>query len=204
METRIYLEGGGESKELKVRCREGFSQLLINAGFTGRMPRPVACGGRDSAFDLFATGFKNENHQSLLLVDSEDPIKNGSDEPDDDFAWRHLKTRDNWHRPDGAKNHQALLMATCMETWIAADRASLEDFYGKKVINLKPLPSLVNLENAHRHEVLKALVNATAKSLKSYKKGNRSFELLGQLNPAVLEIHCLQFRRFKKVLEKIL
>ena len=40
----IYLEGGGESKELHSRCREGFRKLLEKNGFKGNMPRLVACG----------------------------------------------------------------------------------------------------------------------------------------------------------------
>ena len=31
----IYLEGGGDSKELHIRCREGFRKLLENCGFQG-------------------------------------------------------------------------------------------------------------------------------------------------------------------------
>ena len=40
--ARIYLEGGGDSKDGKVRCREGFSKLLRKCGLSGRMPRLVA------------------------------------------------------------------------------------------------------------------------------------------------------------------
>jgi hypothetical protein len=53
--SRIYVEGGGESKEMHARCREGFRTLLENSGFKGRVPRIVACGGRDAAYDAFAT-----------------------------------------------------------------------------------------------------------------------------------------------------
>ncbi len=42
----IYLEGGGESKELHSRCREGFRKLLEKNGFKGNMPRLVACCDR--------------------------------------------------------------------------------------------------------------------------------------------------------------
>ncbi len=39
MSATIFLEGGGDSKELHIRCREGFRQLLEKCGFKGRMPR---------------------------------------------------------------------------------------------------------------------------------------------------------------------
>jgi hypothetical protein len=50
----IYVEGGGagaDSKDVDIRCREGFRKLLENCGFEGRMPRLVklvaACGALD-------------------------------------------------------------------------------------------------------------------------------------------------------------
>ena len=46
MSTVIYLEGGGDSKELRVRCREGFRKLLEKTVQGAQMPRLVACGGR--------------------------------------------------------------------------------------------------------------------------------------------------------------
>ena len=46
---RIYVEGGGDAKDLRTRCREGFHKLLENAGFTGRVPRIVASGSRNEA-----------------------------------------------------------------------------------------------------------------------------------------------------------
>jgi hypothetical protein len=59
----IYIEGGGtgeDSKEVDIRCREGFRKLLENCGFgrQRRMPRLVACGGRNSALDAFQTAQK--------------------------------------------------------------------------------------------------------------------------------------------------
>ena len=53
--SKIYLEGGGDSTQLTIRCREGFRKLLVKCGFAGRMPRLVACGGRGTAFDRFMT-----------------------------------------------------------------------------------------------------------------------------------------------------
>lgn len=42
MSAVLYLEGGAsgaDSKELQIRCREGFRKLLEKSGHKGRMPR---------------------------------------------------------------------------------------------------------------------------------------------------------------------
>ena len=76
MRKVIYLEGGGESKELHSRCREGFCKLLQNCGFAGRMPRLFACGGREATFDDFKTALAAAAPGDFvaMLIDSEDPI----------------------------------------------------------------------------------------------------------------------------------
>ncbi len=117
-EDRIYVEGGSDA--LATRCREGFRKLLEKAGFTGRIPRIVACGGRDEAYDDFENALASGKYAHLaLIVDSEDPVQ------DIEKTWEHLKARDGWERPPGADDAQVFLMTTCMETWIVADRDSL-------------------------------------------------------------------------------
>jgi len=68
----IYLEGGGDSKELHIRCRKGFRKLLEKCGFKGQMPKLVACGGRDSAFDDFKIAHANKSNSDYasMLIDS--------------------------------------------------------------------------------------------------------------------------------------
>ena len=51
--ARLYVEGGGDGKAGKSRCREGFSKLLKKCDFAGRMPSLIACGSRDFAYDRF-------------------------------------------------------------------------------------------------------------------------------------------------------
>ena len=53
--STVYLEGGGDSRDLQIRCREGFRKLLERCGYTGRLPKLVACGGRGAALDAFKT-----------------------------------------------------------------------------------------------------------------------------------------------------
>lgn len=55
MSARIYLEGGGDSKAGKIACQKGFRNLLEKCGLQDRMPRLVACGSRNSAYDDFRT-----------------------------------------------------------------------------------------------------------------------------------------------------
>lgn len=53
--VKIYAEGGGNAASLKAECRKGFSKFFETAGFKGRMPRVIACGGRQDAYDSFCT-----------------------------------------------------------------------------------------------------------------------------------------------------
>ena len=68
---KLYVEGGGDSEPLHSLCREGFSGFLENAGFKGHMPRIVACGGRQTAYDKFRRACES-GETALLLIDSED------------------------------------------------------------------------------------------------------------------------------------
>jgi len=112
----IYLEGGGDSKELHARCREGFRKLLEKSGFHGRMPRLVACGGRDAVFGDFQRAHSVSTTPYVAMwIDSEKPMANVEE------TWRHLRavpTVLQWDRPDGAEDEQVLFMTTCMESWI--------------------------------------------------------------------------------------
>lgn len=128
MSAHLYIEGA-DSKEDQIRCREGFRRLLEKAGFSGRMPRLSACGGRNSAFDDFTTALASAKagHFVAMLIDSEDPLV------DTETTWAHLSARDGWERPEGAADEQVLFMTTCMETWIVADRVSLRIHYGHKL-----------------------------------------------------------------------
>ncbi len=197
--STIYLEGGGDSSQLKIRCREGFRKLLAKCGFAGRMPNLVACGGRGAAFDHFKTAHEIafDGEYVALLVDSEDPMD------DIEAAWVHLKARDGWDQPLGASEAQALLMTTCMETWIIVDRAALARYYGQK-LRTSALPPLVNVESRARHDVQTRLVNATEKCSNAYAKGKRSFEVLGELDPEALKLHLPSSVRMVRILNKSL
>ena len=205
VKVKLYVEGADRSsKEQKARCREGFRKLINNAGFVGRSPRIVACGGRGDAYKDFKTAMNSaDSEYPILLVDSEDPVSKPDETPDSVMAWQHLKDRDGWERPSGAANDQAQLMTTCMETWIMADHETLKVFF-RNCLQVSALLSVADIENRTRYEVQDKLEHATRNCGKdrTYKKGKKSFEILAELKPALLKEHLLHFRRFIATLER--
>ena len=193
----IFIEGGGDSKELHARCREGFRKLLERCGFAGRMPRLVACGPRSAAYKTFDREYGNAKVGSFiaLLVDSEDPVA------DIEAPWAHLSDRDGWTKPRGAEDEQVLLMTTCMETWIVSDHKTLRAHYGSQ-LRESALPALVDLESRHRDKVQDALVHATRECSNKYRKGKRSFTILGELTPDTLATHLPSFARAWRILKE--
>ncbi len=202
MSNYIYLEGGASgpnsdgssSKYLTIRCQQAFHNLLSRMGFKGRKPRMVACGGRAKVYDHFCTAHSLGGAGYIAMwIDSEEPMEDIME------TWDHLKRRDNWDRPAGAKDVQVLLMTTCMETWIVADRASLRDYYGHK-LQESALPPLDGLEARGRHDIQYRLVHATRNCKNAFSKGERSFDVLEEIDPAVLKQHLPSFARVDEIL----
>jgi hypothetical protein len=184
--VKIYAEGGGEGELLDTLFRQGWSEFFRAAGLVGRMPRPVRGKGRDRTFDLFLTAVENAgpNDLPLLLVDSEGPVTLGH------TVWQHLKTRDNWDKPNGASNDQAFMMVQVMETWFIADRQMLQRYFGAnfRANQIREWPAL---EAVPKKVIFETLDRATANcGKKRYAKGKTSFELLSRLNPDVVEDAC--------------
>ena len=203
MSAVLYLEGGGSgpnSKELDIRCREGFRRLLENCGFNGRMPRLFACGGRAEVFDTFSIAQTNKRAGEYIgmWIDSEEAMA------DINSAWNHLQnvtTVPKWVKPVGATDEQVLFMTTCMEAWIVADRAALVEHYGHD-LQESALPALEVLEQQPRHDVQLKLARATRNCLSSYKKGKPSYILLGKLLPATLQRFLPSFARARQILNQ--
>jgi len=193
----VYLEGGGDSKELRARCREGFSKLLENCGFKGRLPRLTACGGRRAVFDRFTVDHlsKGATDYVAMIVDSEDPLASL------DATWEHLRNRDKWEKPAGVVDEQVLLMTTCMETWIVADRKALASHYGAE-LQAAALPPLAGLEQRPRHDVQDKLARATRNCTNAYEKGKRSFAVLAVLSPDALQQYLPSFARARRILDE--
>ena len=195
MSARIFVEGGGDSSQLRSRCRDGFRRLFEKCGFSGRMPRLVASGPRQAAFEDFETAHTDPNNSEfvVMLIDSEDPIA------DIERTWDHLRQRDGWAKPANADDEQVLFMTTCMETWIAADRNALKEAYARRGMNENGLPPQEALESRSRQDVFNRLKNGTNNQ---FDKGEESFRVLGNLNPGTIEPLLPSFARARRILNE--
>ncbi|MFO7565956.1 MAG: DUF4276 family protein [Enhygromyxa sp.] len=172
----VYVEGGGQRESLRKACRRGFSKFLDKAGFEGRMPKVVACGSRNDAFDSFVTAI-GQGKSAVLLVDSEDRLR-------DDSPAKHLSLRDQWALADDL-DEQVHLMVQCMENWFLADKEALAEFFGQG-FQSSGLPANPNVEEISKTDVIAGLRQATraAKNKGQYSKGAHSFAILALIDPA--------------------
>jgi len=175
---KLYVEGGGDSEALHSRCREGFRGFLEKAGFGGRMPRIVACGGRRSAYDRFKTSCESGD-TSLLLIDSEDRVSVQS-------PWTHLANRsgDGFEKPQNATDDHCHLMVVCMESWFIADKDALSRFFGQG-FNASALPQNTSIEAISKDDIYAGMQRASShcKTKAPYGKGEHSFKILLLLAP---------------------
>ena len=180
--VELLVEGGGDSKSLRIECRQAFREFFLNAGLGTRKPRVVPCGGRKQAYNFFCSDHANARGRQiiLLLVDSEAPVTASS-------PWDHLRNRegDGWVRPDGASDDQCHLMVQCMEAWFLADRESLCQFFGQGFIE-NALPGNTIVETIAKQDVLSSLQRASqhCKTKAAYSKGDHSFALLASIDAA--------------------
>ena len=198
MKVKVYVEGGGDGKSLRTKCREGFSSFFAKANFAGRMPQIIACGGRKSAFDKFRTAWESRKAEEfiILLVDSEDPVADGAG------PWLHLRTRDGWERPDEATDENAHLMVQCMEAWFLADKDNLAAYFGHG-FNRNALPGRQEIEDVAKDDVFRGLKNATRQCKKGeYGKGRHSFDILEQTDPANVMAASPHARRLVETLRQ--
>lgn len=187
--VKLFVEGGGDVASLRSACREGFSSFIEKAGLKGHMPRIVACGGREDAFDSFCTALAN-GEPAMLLVDSEAPVAAAAQAGEDRqkwLPWLHLKQRqgDEWEKPVGADDLQCHLMTQCMESWLLADRGVLKTFFGQG-FKENQLPAMANpVETIAKTQIYQSLANAThdCKTKAQYGKGEHSFKLLALVDP---------------------
>ena len=181
MKIMVHVEGGGNARELKKKCRRSFGEFFRKAGLEGRLPRIFAGGSRGKTYGAFRDALDRAGHNDfiVLLVDSEGVVAGGSG------PWRHLRTRDGWDKPEDATDESAHLMVQCMESWFLADKDLLEAFFGDG-FNRNALPGNRNIEEVPKDDVLDGLKNATrqCRPKGEYGKGRHSFELLSEIDPA--------------------
>jgi hypothetical protein len=194
--VKLYVEGGGDSDALRSRCREGFSSFLEKAGFKGRMPRIVACGGRRSSYDRFKTACESGD-TALLLIDSEDHVSVAS-------PWVHLanRTGDGFAKPQHATDDHCHLMVVCMESWFLADKGALARFFGQG-FNANSLPKNTNIELVPKEDIYAGLQSATSncKTKAPYGKGEHSFQILRLIAPDKINNASPWAKRFLEKLD---
>jgi hypothetical protein len=203
--VKLYVEGGGDSTALKTACRAGFSEFLSKAGLKGKMPRIVACGSRQNAYDSFCTAI-NIGENALLLVDSEASVSTDCQLGDAESwkPWQHLKNRqgDRWDKPDNAEDAHFHLMVQCMEAWFLADRDTLQNFFGQG-FNANALPAAENnrIESVAKEQIYQSLSAATknCKTKAKYGKGEHSFKLLALISPERVTASSPWAKRFIEV-----
>ncbi len=201
---KLYVEGGGESKALKTACRAGFSEFLSKAGLKGKMPRIVACGSREDAFDSFCTAI-NQGDCACLLVDSEDAVatKHQQGKPEQWQPWEHLKQCDNWEKPESATDLECHLMVQCMEAWFMADCKATAIFFARGFEENRLPAAARPIESISKQELYDALKNATQNCQKGrYDKGSHSFKLLAMLEPANVQTASPWAKRLIDTLKK--
>ena len=181
--AKLYIEGGGGSREQSIRFREAWNGFFASAG-VGTRTQIVRGGGRKQTFDRFVTATKRRAPSvvPLLLVDSEEAVSSHS-------VWQHLRSRDHWNKPAGARDDQAFLMVQAMETWFLADVVALRGYFGAQ-LRQSALKQWPRLEEVPKATVIDALRRATAACAKRYTKGRISFELLATVDPARVEAAC--------------
>ena len=195
MSARIYIEGGGDSKELGIRLQMAFKKLFERLGFGGRLPSLRWGGGREQTFDKFKTANRTAPAEAYvaMMVDSEEPVA------DIEQPWAHLKYRDAWDKPSGVEDDQVLLMVTCMETWVLTDRRTLRFHFGA-ALQESALPALSDLESRDRADLQTKLLHATRGCTNAYSKGKRSFDVVAKLDPTALRQHLPSFVRMERIL----
>jgi hypothetical protein len=175
VKVKLYVEGGGNNQEEQKRLKRGLGQFLSKAGLAGRMPVIHAKGPRHEAYRAFRIAMDNPepNTVPVLLVDSEGPVHTA--------PWQHLKQRDDWDCPAGAKDDHAQLFVQVMETWLIADHDTLRGHYGS--LNEDHLAKHPNPEDAPKDQVLHGLEMATRSTKKGPYRKSHAFDLLAKLNP---------------------
>lgn len=188
--VKIYAEGGGEGELADTQFRQAWAGFFKAAGLHGRMPRVIRGKGRERTYDLFKTAVKNTAPDTLplLLVDSEGAVLPNQ------TVWEYLKVRYGWDRPPGAGTDDAFLMVQLMETWLLADRAALQRYFGPQ-LNESAFAEWPELESVAKTTILHALEKATAQCKTKYTKGHVSFEVLSTVDPAEVERRCPHARQ---------
>jgi hypothetical protein len=198
MEIRIYVEGGGDSKDSKAEIRRGLGKFLEELREKARSQRIrwniTACGSRKNAYDGFKLAQeKHPNAFNVLLVDSEVPVTS--------CPFEHLASSDGW-QTSVLLNDRYHLMVQIMEAWFIADVENLRVFYGIG-FNINPIPKRRDVEQIDKGTILSELAAATRNTQKGeYHKIRHGAKLLGLIDSSHVKQVSPHCERLFQVLSK--
>src|SRR5260370_19441243 len=188
-EIRVYIEGGGDSKDTKAFLRQGFSVFLRELVLVARQRRIrwriVTCGSRHAALDAFRTAVREfPGSFNVLLIDSEAAVQT--------TPWLHLRQRSEWDG-DGLPDDHCHLMTQTMEAWFIADVETLSTFYGAG-FNPNSIPRHSDVEQVAKAQLEPYLKAATRDTQKGeYHKIRHASRLLEIINVGLVRRasrHC--------------
>ena len=142
----------------------------------------IPCGSRQRTFGHWSKDPENPRYPiRVLLVDAEGPVQS--------MGVAHLASRDGWPIAD-ADEKRIHLMVQTMETWIVADLAALQDYYGQLFVRTA-IPVAPNLETTEKRRVAAALRAATERTQKgAYHKTKHAPDLLMRMDPDQVRRRC--------------
>lgn len=190
--VRVFVEGGGGSRDEQTEIRRSFSKLLARVLGDRSKPTVAACGGRSQAFRDWKIALTSHPHDlCLLLVDSEGVVGAGVS------AWGHVRARpgDGWERPSAATDEQLHFMVQTMEAWLIADPAALETYYGNG-FRRAALPPRRDVEAIPKPRLQDSLDQATKDTTKGQYTKSHGFALIGLVDPEKLRAAAPHAARF--------
>ena len=201
-EIAIYIEGGGDDRDVKNNLREAFGMFLGELREIARQKRIrwklVACGSGQAACQDFCTAVsQSPSTYNVLLVDAESAIvgRNGCLK----LPWAHLLARDGWKAPAGVNHTHCFLMVECMETWLSADGEKIQEFYGPRFAPGSLLRQH-DIESVSKDDLYHFLKQATRNCSSPYHKTRHAFGILKKARPAVVRSRAPHCKRLFTVL----
>ena len=196
-EIFVYVEGGGKGSSagnLRVSLQNGlFNDIRSRAAARGIKLQFVACTDRGTTIKQFSHSVRTKSHISLLLVDSEGPVRTS--------VTQHLRVDYKDEIP--GEERQYHLMVQTMESWFVADAEALQRYFGPNA-TIRNLPLQGSVEDIPK-ERLYTLLHEVAKSggRAGYRKGTDQAELLLLIDPDKVAERSPHFHRFRQTLREL-
>ena len=163
----IYFEGSSD-------LREGFSAFF--SGIPGGRPKLVAGKSFANTIRAFVIAVEHSSSINFLLVDA--------DGPNDGKLLQKVRGNPEWNSTLAVCDEQVHFMVQVMESWLLADKSTLESYYGRdfRATRLPPNPKV---EQVSKDDVLRGLHDATRGTGKGpYHKTRHAPALLALIDTA--------------------